>query len=306
MWSSGSLGDNGIYRVLLLLAARNASGTLSVQADDVLAVRFRNGEIVGADALKESLTHGLGRILVAAGHLNRDQVAILESAELEGSVIDHLLASGLVPADTLAGCVRQHTYLLLLRLLGWKSGDYQFYEGEVAIQSRAAPALGRRSAGASLRRGSSVARWHRPAAERRGVASAAGAARVPCPQLAGARPGSRRRRRVVDAVRGRAAALARRPDAGEGLQGGARGRRVPAALRAPSASADGAGGDGEGSGRDQRRRGSGGANFVGRRLRPGCRQAGGPDAAHPAPRSTGPVRRPSRRPGPSSAANSAI
>ena len=47
-------------------------------------------------------------------------------------MVDHLLASGLVPADTLAGCVRQHTYLLLLRLLGWKSGDYQFYEGEVA------------------------------------------------------------------------------------------------------------------------------------------------------------------------------
>jgi hypothetical protein len=132
VWSSGTLADNGIDRVLLLLAARNARGTLSVQADDVLAVRFRNGEIVGADALKESLTHGLGRILVAAGHLNRDQIATLESSELEGSVVDHLLATGLVPAETLAGCVRQHTYLLLLRLLGWKSGDYQFYEGEVA------------------------------------------------------------------------------------------------------------------------------------------------------------------------------
>ncbi len=132
MWSSGSLADTGIDRVLLLLAARNASGTLSVEANDVLALRFRNGEIVGADALKESLTHGLGRILVAAGHLNRDQIAAIEATELEGSVIDHLLASGLVPPDTLAGCVRQHTYLLLLRLLGWKSGNYQFYEGEVA------------------------------------------------------------------------------------------------------------------------------------------------------------------------------
>jgi hypothetical protein len=132
VWSSGSLAGAGIDRVLLLLAARNASGTLSVQADDVLAVRFRNGEIVGADALKESLTHGLGRILVAAGHLNRDQVATIESSELGGSVVDHLLATGMVPPDTLAGCVRQHTYLLLLRLLGWKSGDYQFYEGEVS------------------------------------------------------------------------------------------------------------------------------------------------------------------------------
>jgi hypothetical protein len=132
VWSSGSLDGDGIGHVLLLLAARNATGTLSVQADDVLAVRFRNGEIMGADALKESLTHGLGRILVAAGHLNRDQIATIETSELGGSVVDHLLASGLVPPDTLAGCVRQHTYLLLLRLLGWRSGAYQFYEGEVA------------------------------------------------------------------------------------------------------------------------------------------------------------------------------
>ena len=139
MWSSGNLAGGAIDRVLLLLAARNASGTLSVQGDDVLAVRFRNGEIVGADALKESLTHGLGRILVAAGHLNRDQVAAIESSELEGSVVDHLLSTGMVPPDTLAGCVRQHTYLLLLRLLGWKSGEYQFYEGEVATNLELRP-----------------------------------------------------------------------------------------------------------------------------------------------------------------------
>jgi len=131
VWHSGDLGEHSVEQVLLVLATRNASGTLSVEAEDVLAVRFRNGEIVSADALKESLTHGLGRILVAAGHVNRDQIAAIESSELEGSVIDHLLSSGLVPPDTLAGCVRQHTYLLLLRLLGWRSGVYQFYDGEV-------------------------------------------------------------------------------------------------------------------------------------------------------------------------------
>jgi len=131
MWTSGRLADIAVDRVLLLVAARSSTGTLSVQNDDVLAVRFRNGEIVGADALKESLTHGLGRILVASGHLNRDQVAAIEAAELEGTVVDHLLVQNLVPADTLAGCVRQHTYLLLLRLLGWKTGEYKFYEGEV-------------------------------------------------------------------------------------------------------------------------------------------------------------------------------
>jgi len=132
MWASGRLVDTSADRVLLLLAARSSTGTLTVQGDDVLAVRFRAGEIIGADALRESLTHGLGRFLVAAGHLNRDQVAALESTELDGSVIDHLLRNEMVPPETLAGCVRQHTYLLLVRLLGWKRGDYQFYDGEVA------------------------------------------------------------------------------------------------------------------------------------------------------------------------------
>jgi hypothetical protein len=131
MWASGRLADISADRVLLMLGARSSTGTLSVQHDDVLAVRLSNGEITGADALKESFSHGLGRILVAAGHLNRDQVAAIEAAELEGTVIDHLLANQLVPADTLAGCVRQHTYLLLVRLLSWKVGDYHFYEGEV-------------------------------------------------------------------------------------------------------------------------------------------------------------------------------
>jgi hypothetical protein len=132
MWTSGRLAEHRIDQVLLLLAARSSTGTLSVEGEDVLAIRFRNGDIIGADALKESLTHGLGRILVAAGHLNRDQIAAVEATELEGTAIDHLLAAGMVPAETLAGCVRQHTYLLLLRLLGWKAGVYQFYEGEVA------------------------------------------------------------------------------------------------------------------------------------------------------------------------------
>jgi hypothetical protein len=132
MWRNGRLGDTAVDRVLLLIAARSSTGTLTVQADDVLAVRFRRGEIIGADALKESLTHGLGRVLVAAGHLNRDQVAAIEAADHEGTVIDHLLASGLVPPDVLAGCVRQHTYLLLVRLLSWRAGEYNFYEGEVS------------------------------------------------------------------------------------------------------------------------------------------------------------------------------
>jgi hypothetical protein len=133
MWASGRLAERRIDQVLLLLSARSSTGTLSVEADDVLAIRFRNGDILGVDALKESLTHGLGRILVAAGHLNRDQVALIEATELDGAVIDHLLDTGMVPAETLAGCVRQHTYLLLLKLLGWKTGEYQFYEGEVAV-----------------------------------------------------------------------------------------------------------------------------------------------------------------------------
>jgi hypothetical protein len=133
MWARGHLADRRIDQVLLVLSARSSTGTLSIEGDDILAIRFRNGDILGADALKESLTHGLGRILVAAGHLNRDQVALIEATELDGAVIDHLLDSGMVPAETLAGCVRQHTYLLLLKLLGWKTGEYQFYEGEVAV-----------------------------------------------------------------------------------------------------------------------------------------------------------------------------
>jgi hypothetical protein len=130
---SGRITDQHLDQVLLMLAARSSTGTLTVQGEDVLAIRFRNGDVLGADALKESLTHGLGRILVASGHLNRDQVVALEGSELEGTVIDHLLSTGMVPHETLAGCVRQHTYLLLLRLLGWTVGEYNFYEGEIAL-----------------------------------------------------------------------------------------------------------------------------------------------------------------------------
>ena len=159
----------------------------------MLAVRFRNGEIVGADALKESLTHGLGRILVAAGHLNRDQIALHRVGRARRQRVDHLLATGLVPAETLAGCVRQHTYLLLLRLLGWKVGRLSVLRGRGGDQSRPAPALGRRGAGAGLGRGSS-ARSAGPFRRSGGEvlqSAARRSPRVPGPQLApGARPGS--------------------------------------------------------------------------------------------------------------------
>ena len=133
MWTRGQLEAAGVQPILVRISAEGATGTLTVQGpDDVLAVRFRGGEIVGTDALRESFAEGLGRILVDQGLLDATQVAEVAAADLQGSISDHLLAAGLVGADDLSECVRDHCYRLLCGLLEWRSGDYQFYEGEVS------------------------------------------------------------------------------------------------------------------------------------------------------------------------------
>jgi hypothetical protein len=119
--------------VLVRLSAEGSTGTLTVQgAEDVLAVRFRGGEIVGADALRESFEQGLGRLLVEADLLTPAQVSEVAAADLSGTVVDHLVSSEMVPAEDLSACLRDHGYRLLLSLLRWPSGEFQFYEGEVS------------------------------------------------------------------------------------------------------------------------------------------------------------------------------
>ncbi len=133
MWSRGTISGDAVLRVLVQVSAQSSTGTLTVQgAEDVLAVRFRQGEVVGADALKESFERGFGAVLVEEELISPRQVVEVAEADVQGTVYDHLLNTGLVASDDLYRCLREHSYRLLLRLLVWSSGEFQFYEGEVS------------------------------------------------------------------------------------------------------------------------------------------------------------------------------
>lgn len=133
MWAQGQIDEAGIEPVLVLLSVRNAAGTLTVQSEeDVVAVRFRDGMIVGADALRQSFSEGLGRVLVEEGLLDPSGAQRVEDAELDGTVEDYLSSSQLVADGDLGRCVREHAYRVLRSLLTWRAGEYQFYEGETS------------------------------------------------------------------------------------------------------------------------------------------------------------------------------
>ena len=64
----GKLSETSVDGVLSRLRASAQTGILTLQNDeDIVAISVEKGEIVGADALNESLEEGLGVVLIGEG-----------------------------------------------------------------------------------------------------------------------------------------------------------------------------------------------------------------------------------------------
>ena len=134
----GSLETFQLPEILQMISAQRKTGILTVQGEsDIVAISFKDGHVVAADALNQTVEEGLGQILASQGLVSpRDFAAV--SAEHEGGgkrLLDLLLERGLVERGQLLEALRLQTYRLLLTLLRWDQGDFKFYSGdEVAFE----------------------------------------------------------------------------------------------------------------------------------------------------------------------------
>ncbi len=134
----GSLETFQLPEILQMISAQRKTGILTVQGEsDIVAISFKDGHVVAADALNQTVEEGLGQILASQGLVSpRDFAAV--SAEHDGGgkrLLDLLLERGLVERGQLLEALRLQTYRLLLTLLRWDQGDFKFYSGdEVAYE----------------------------------------------------------------------------------------------------------------------------------------------------------------------------
>jgi hypothetical protein len=134
----GTLEVFQLPEILQMIAAQRKTGILTVQGEsDIVAVSFKDGQVVAADALNQTVEEGLGQVLASQGLVNpRDFAAVSAEHEAGGKrLLDLLLERGHVHRDQLLEALRLQTYRLLLQLLRWDQGEFKFYSGdEVAYE----------------------------------------------------------------------------------------------------------------------------------------------------------------------------
>ncbi len=134
----GSLETFQLPEILQMVSAQRKTGILTVQGEsDIVAVSFKDGQVVAADALNQTVEEGLGQILASQGLVSpRDFAAVTAEHDVAGKrLLDLLLERGLVERGQLLEALRLQTYRLLLQLLRWDQGEFKFYSGdEVAYE----------------------------------------------------------------------------------------------------------------------------------------------------------------------------
>lgn len=134
----GSLETFNLPEILQMISAQDKTGILTVQGEnDIVAVSFKGGQVVGADALNQTVEEGLGQVLASQGMVSpADFSEISEEHERTGKrLLDLLTERGLLERSQLLEALRLQTYQLLLQLLRWEDGEFKFYSGdEVAYE----------------------------------------------------------------------------------------------------------------------------------------------------------------------------
>lgn len=129
----GDLEAVALERVLDRLGSEGVTGILTVQSEeDIIAISFEAGLIVGADALNETLEDGLGKALVSEGLLTEAQFSsVLGRVRAEHSRLSEvLLDEGVLAIPDYLAAVRRYSISLVSRCSAWDRGDYKFYAGE--------------------------------------------------------------------------------------------------------------------------------------------------------------------------------
>lgn len=129
----GSLDLFKLPEILQIVAHQGKTGILTVQGgNDIVAVSFLGGDVVGVDSLNQPGEEALAAVLEGEGFLDADQAATLQQQRAAGGgqLQDLVVEGGFLTRYELLAALRIQYQNLLHQLLEWKEGDFKFYAND--------------------------------------------------------------------------------------------------------------------------------------------------------------------------------
>ncbi len=125
----GTLKDFGLADILQLIGIQRKTGVLTLDSgSETVTVKFREGQVVGADSSTRNLEDVLGSVLVRTGRITETQLA--EALRTQRSTLQRvgyiLVKSNAISEDTLQEALRIQVTQMVYRLFRWRDGQYQF------------------------------------------------------------------------------------------------------------------------------------------------------------------------------------
>ncbi|HME91425.1 MAG TPA: DUF4388 domain-containing protein, partial [Myxococcaceae bacterium] len=130
----GTLKDFGIADILQLIGQQQKTGTLRLSAKETeVYIGFKEGNIVKAETVFRKKKELIGASLVRAEIISQEQLdrALEAQKRTLQRLGDVLIASGAITQQRLNQMRQLQATETLYKLFNWKSGTYEFDQGEV-------------------------------------------------------------------------------------------------------------------------------------------------------------------------------
>jgi hypothetical protein len=131
---TGTLKDFGMAEILQLIGQQAKSGVLHLKSkSDEIHILWADGNVVSAEDAGRKAREKLGNLLVRAGLLTQEQLAVaLETQKRTLRRLGDILTElHMVSRDDLRDMTALQTTETVYRLFHWKSGTYAFEPGDV-------------------------------------------------------------------------------------------------------------------------------------------------------------------------------
>jgi hypothetical protein len=130
----GTLKDFGIADILQLIGQQQKTGMLHLRSrDQEVQVGFVEGNIVKAESATRHKRDLIGNMLVRAGIISQAQLD--EALDTQRRTLkrlgDVLVSSGMMSREHFSKMMQLQSTETLYKLFSWKSGTYEFEQGEV-------------------------------------------------------------------------------------------------------------------------------------------------------------------------------
>ncbi len=125
----GTIKDFALPDIFQLIGIQRKTGLLTLEnGEDVVTIKFLEGQVVGADTRTETLEDRLGGVLVRTGRITSAQLH--EALRTQKNTCQRLgyilVSSGHITEDDLVDALRVQSSQIIYRMFRWHDGNYNF------------------------------------------------------------------------------------------------------------------------------------------------------------------------------------